>query len=54
MVLTSLVILPYSTAIVSWCDKVKKGLPLRSDGDGSQTRDMIFVEDVADANILAA
>ena len=45
---------PYSTAIVSWCDKVKKGLPLRSDGDGTQTRDMVFVEDVADANILAA
>jgi UDP-glucose 4-epimerase len=45
---------PYSTAIVSWCDKVKKGIPLRSDGDGTQTRDMVFVEDVADANILAA
>ncbi len=45
---------PYSTAIVSWCDKVKNGLPLRSDGDGTQTRDMVFVEDVADANILAA
>jgi UDP-glucose 4-epimerase len=45
---------PYSTAIVSWCDKIKKGLSLRSDGDGTQTRDMVFVEDVADANILAA
>ena len=45
---------PYSTAIVSWCDKVKKGEPLRSDGDGTQTRDLIFVEDVAAANILAA
>ena len=45
---------PYSTAIVSWCDKVKKGAPLRSDGDGTQTRDMVFVEDVARANILAA
>ena len=45
---------PYSTAIVSWCDKVKTGSPLRSDGDGEQTRDMIFVEDVATANILAA
>ena len=45
---------PYSTAIVSWCDKIKKELPLRSDGDGTQTRDMIFVEDVADANILAS
>jgi UDP-glucose 4-epimerase len=45
---------PYSTAIVSWCDKIKNGTPLRSDGDGTQTRDMVFVEDVADANILAA
>ncbi len=45
---------PYSTAIVSWCDKVKNGKSLRSDGDGTQTRDMIFVEDVAQANILAA
>ena len=45
---------PYSTAIVSWCDKVKNGLPLRSDGDGTQSRDMVFVEDVARANILAA
>jgi len=45
---------PYSTAIVSWCDKVSKGLPLRSDGDGTQSRDMVFVEDVARANILAA
>ena len=45
---------PYSTAIVSWCDKVKKNAPLRSDGDGTQTRDMVFVEDVARANLLAA
>ena len=45
---------PYSTAVVSWCDKVNRGLPLRSDGDGTQSRDMIFVEDVARANILAA
>ena len=45
---------PYSTAISSWCDKVSKGLPLRSDGDGEQTRDMIFVDDVVRANIIAA
>jgi len=45
---------PYSTAVVSWCDKIKNNLPLRSDGDGNQSRDMIFVEDVARANILAA
>ena len=45
---------PYSTAISSWCNKVKDGLPLRSDGDGNQTRDMVFVGDVVRANILAA
>lgn len=45
---------PYSTAISSWCNKVKEGLPLRSDGDGNQTRDMVFVGDVVRANILAA
>jgi UDP-glucose 4-epimerase len=45
---------PYSTAISAWCNKVKLGEPLRSDGDGEQTRDMVFVEDVVRANILAA
>jgi UDP-glucose 4-epimerase len=45
---------PYSTAISAWCDKISKGLPLRSDGDGEQTRDMVFVGDVVRANILAA
>ena len=45
---------PYSTAISAWCDKISKGLPLRSDGDGEQTRDMVYVGDVVNANILAA
>ncbi len=44
----------YSTAIASWCSALYRGENLRSDGDGTQTRDMIFVEDVARANILAA
>jgi len=44
----------YSTAISAWCDKVSTGNPLRFDGNGTQTRDMIFVSDVARANILAA
>ena len=43
---------PYSTAVSAWMDKLKKGLPLRSDGDGTQTRDMIYVDDVVEANIL--
>ena len=45
---------PYSTAISAWCQKVHDNLPLRSDGDGEQTRDMVFVGDVVTANILAA
>ena len=45
---------PYSTAISSWCNRIHTGAPLRSDGDGSQTRDLVFVDDVADANISAA
>lgn len=44
----------YSTAIAAWCDKMKTDDPLRFDGDGTQTRDMIFVADVVRANILAA
>lgn len=40
---------PYSTAIGAWCLALKEGRPLRSDGDGEQSRDLIFVEDVVDA-----
>ncbi|MAG27593.1 hypothetical protein CMI47_18830 [Candidatus Pacearchaeota archaeon] len=45
---------PYSTAISAWCHAVKNGLPLRSDGDGSQSRDMCYVDNAVDANLLAA
>ena len=44
----------YSTAVCAWCDKVKNGKPLRSDGDGTQSRDLVYVGDVVKANILAA
>jgi len=44
---------PYSTAVSAWCHKALAGEPLRSDGDGEQTRDMVFVEDVARANVMA-
>ena len=44
----------YSTAISAWCNATVSGNPLRSDGDGEQTRDMVFVTDVARANLLAA
>ena len=45
---------PYSTAISAWCTKLKMEEPLRSDGDGEQTRDMVYVEDIADAMLTAA
>lgn len=45
---------PYSTAIAAWCDKLKAGEPLRSDGDGAQSRDMVYVEDIANAMIMTA
>lgn len=43
----------YSTAVSSWCAALHNGNPLRSDGDGTQTRDMIFVGDIVKGNILA-
>ena len=45
---------PYSTAIAAWCDKLHDGKPLRSDGDGMQSRDMVYVEDIATAMIMCA
>ena len=45
---------PYCTAIAAWCHRAKEGIPLRSDGDGEQTRDMVYVQDIIDANLLCA
>jgi UDP-glucose 4-epimerase len=44
---------PYSTAISAWCDKIKNRGLLRRDGDGEQTRDLVFVKDVVSAFISA-
>ena len=44
---------PYSTAIAAWCNALYDGKPLRSDGDGEQSRDMIYIDDVVEANLLA-
>ena len=40
---------PYSTAVSSWLTAIKEGRPMRSDGDGTQTRDMVHVQDVCSA-----
>jgi len=45
---------PYSTAVSAWCNAIATGSTLRSDGDGSQSRDMCYVDNVVDANVLAA
>ena len=45
---------PYSTAVSAWCHAVKNNLQLRSDGNGTQTRDLCYVDNVVSANILAA
>lgn len=45
---------PYSTAVSSWLTAIKSNRPMRSDGDGTQTRDMCYVKNVTDACVLAA
>lgn len=44
----------YSTAISAWCHAIKEGSVCRSDGDGTQSRDMCYIDNVVEANILAA
>lgn len=44
----------YSTAISAWLFAIKHGFPMRSDGDGEQTRDMTHVSNVVDVFIRAA
>src|SRR5208337_3474257 len=44
----------YAMVISSWLDAIKRGKPMRSDGDGSQSRDMCYVDNVVHALCLAA
>lgn len=43
----------YATVVCSWATALKKQQNIRFDGDGSQSRDFCFVEDVCSALILA-
>lgn len=45
---------PYATAVSAWLTAIKKGMPMRSDGDGTQSRDMCYVDNVVDACMKAA
>jgi UDP-glucose 4-epimerase len=45
---------PYSTAVGAWLTAIKSGRSMRSDGDGSQSRDMCYVDNVVDVCIRGA
>jgi len=43
----------YTEVLVRWMDRIAAGEPPLIFGDGSQTMDMVNIEDVTDANLLA-
>ena len=45
---------PYATALSAWLTAIKSGQPMRSDGDGTQSRDLCHVDNVVEACVLAA
>lgn len=45
---------PYATAVAAWLTAIKRGQPMRSDGDGTQSRDICYVDNVVSACMLAA
>ena len=44
----------YATVMAKWCDQLKKGESLRLEGDGSQSRDFSYVDNVVRGIDLAA
>ncbi len=44
---------PYAGVILKFIERIKQGKPPIIYGDGTQTRDFIYVEDVARANLVA-
>lgn len=40
---------PYATAVSAWLTAIHSGKSMRSDGDGTQSRDMCYVDNVVDA-----
>lgn len=45
---------PYATALSAWLTSIMNDRPLRSDGDGEQSRDLCHVDNVVDACVKAA
>ena len=43
----------YSTAVSAWCYAIKNNLSLRKDGTGEQSRDMCYIDNVVEANVLS-
>jgi UDP-glucose 4-epimerase len=44
----------YTEVLVRWMERIASGVPPLINGDGSQTMDFVYIEDVARANLLAA
>jgi UDP-glucose 4-epimerase len=44
----------YTEVLIRWMERISRGLPPVIHGDGSQTMDFVYVEDIARANLLAA
>lgn len=42
----------YSTVISAWMEMLELGKPLRLNGDGTQSRDFIHVDDIVDVNLF--
>jgi UDP-glucose 4-epimerase len=44
----------YTEVLVRWMERISAGVPPLILGDGSQTMDFVYIDDVARANVLAA
>jgi UDP-glucose 4-epimerase len=44
----------YTEVLVRWMERIEAGIPPLINGDGSQTMDFVYIEDIARANLLAA
>jgi UDP-glucose 4-epimerase len=44
----------YTEVMIRWIERIEAGQPLLIHGDGRQTMDFVFTEDIARANLLAA